>query len=304
MLNSVKKRFPGAYGWYCQLAKARQQALRKAAVELILAAPRPTKPIDEESVLEGLMARPFPAPTPYKYDDLSLWLRAASRVTRLAQLGALTTQRHRILEICGGDGMVSRLLADLGHDVQMLDQADWRSPRATGVSFVQCDVDVGLPFQDGAFDLLLSYNAFEHVKHPDRVLAEMMRVCRPGGKLLIDFGPLYASPFGIHAWNLRLPWPQFLLSPRLLELAIRSEALSDLGTSQDNLQATNGWEIAQFRKLWATSGCIVEHLFEDEDHRFLDLVTEFPSAFHGRSLSFEDLVKNSIEVLLSRPVDD
>ncbi len=304
MLSIVKKRFPEAYDWYCKSARARHLQRRKAAIESILIDSRPPRAIDEEQVLTGLMARLFPVPKPYEYDELSLWLRATGRIARLAQLGALTTKRCRVLEICGGDGMVSALLAGLGHQVLMVDQSDWRDARAARVDFVQCDVDAGVPFQDGEFDLLISYNAFEHVKRPDKVLAEMRRLCRPGGKLLLDFGPLYASPFGLHAWNLRLPWPQFLLSPTLLERMVRNTTLSDLGALQEDLQSTNGWTLSRFRRLWATSGCAVEHIFEDEDHRFLDLVTEFPEAFRGRELTFEDLVKNSIEIMLTRPAEN
>jgi len=301
VLNLLKKQFPGAYDWYCRSARARHGMQRKSAIEAILADPRPPGPIEEEHVVEGLMARPLPTPKPYDYDDLSLWLRASRRIARLAELGVLTANPWRILEICGGDGMVSALLAGLDHQVVMVDQSDWRHARAQDVQFVECDVDAGLPFRDCEFDLVVSYNAFEHVKQPEAVLAEMRRVSRPGGKLLLDFGPLYASPFGLHAWNLPLPWPQFLLSHALLARAIRGRSLSDLGTPQDGLQPTNGWALARFRELWARSGCIIEHLAEDEDHRFLELVTEFPTAFRGRGLTFEDLVKNSVEIVLTRP---
>lgn len=301
MLNLLKRRLPGAYDWYCRSARARHGMRRRSAIEAVLADPGPARPIEDENVVKGLMERPLPTPRPYDYDDLSLWLRASRRIARLAELGALKANPCRVLEICGGDGMVSALLTELGHQVVMVDQSDWRHARAQDVQFVECDVDTGLPFREGEFDLLVSYNAFEHVKQPDAVLAEMRRVCRSGGKLLLDFGPLYASPFGLHAWNLPLPWPQFLLSPALLAQVISSRSLSDLGTSQDTLQPTNGWSLARFRELWAHSGCTIEHLAEDEDHRFLELVTEFPAAFRGRGLTFEDLVKNSIEIVLARP---
>jgi SAM-dependent methyltransferase len=270
-------------------------------VAAILADSAAPAPIDEDTLLASLQSRPFPAPAPYRYDALSLWLRAAERVARLASLGVLADRPLRVLEACGGDGMVSRTLADMGHDVVMIDQRDWRHERASAVNFRAVDVDRGLPFDDAQFDLILSYNAFEHIGNPPGVLTEMVRVCRPSGRVVLDFGPLFASPFGLHAWSLNLPWPQYLLSTRLLEVALRAARLSDLGTSQDALQPTNHWRLDQFRSLWRESGCRIEHLREDEDHRFLDLVTEFPAAFRGRGLGCEDLIKNSIEIVLARP---
>lgn len=42
-----------------------------------------------------------------------------------------------------------------------------------------------LPFADGSFDLVTSNMVFEHVKEPVESLAEIRRVLRPGGRLLI-----------------------------------------------------------------------------------------------------------------------
>lgn len=38
-----------------------------------------------------------------------------------------------------------------------------------------------LPFADASFDAVYSNQVFEHVRHPDRVMAEICRVLRPGG---------------------------------------------------------------------------------------------------------------------------
>jgi ubiquinone/menaquinone biosynthesis C-methylase UbiE len=47
-----------------------------------------------------------------------------------------------------------------------------------------------LPFPDASFSVVLSRYAFHHFLQPDAVLAEMIRVCRPGGRILIaDVAP-------------------------------------------------------------------------------------------------------------------
>lgn len=42
-----------------------------------------------------------------------------------------------------------------------------------------------LPFADGSFDAGVSFQVFEHLPHPARCLAELARVVRPGGDLVI-----------------------------------------------------------------------------------------------------------------------
>lgn len=68
-----------------------------------------------------------------------------------------------------------------------------------------------LPFLDNVFDGVISLNAFEHYRVPDRAMAEVQRVLRPGGKLFLHTAflqPLHESPnhyfnctkFGLMQW--------------------------------------------------------------------------------------------------------
>src|SRR5260370_1302929 len=51
---------------------------------------------------------------------------------------------------------------------------------------VWCIGDVArLPFGDGAFSIAVSRFAFHHMLAPDVVLSEMVRVCRPGGRIAV-----------------------------------------------------------------------------------------------------------------------
>ena len=42
-----------------------------------------------------------------------------------------------------------------------------------------------LPYPDGAFTIVVSRFAFHHFPDPRAVLAEMVRVCAPGGRVLV-----------------------------------------------------------------------------------------------------------------------
>ena len=50
-----------------------------------------------------------------------------------------------------------------------------------GIETVWADVDAPLPFDDSAFDVVVAAELLEHLRRPDRLIAEIARVLRPGG---------------------------------------------------------------------------------------------------------------------------
>lgn len=54
-----------------------------------------------------------------------------------------------------------------------------------------------LPFGDGEFDFVWIFDVLEHVEYPDRVLAEVARVLRPGGVFHIVL-PLEGQPWSLY----------------------------------------------------------------------------------------------------------
>jgi SAM-dependent methyltransferase len=98
----------------------------------------------------------------------------------------------RVLDVPCGSGVAFRgLTADVAGqyvaaDVSpfMLEQARGEQARRglAGITFVETYVE-HMPFDDGAFDLCLSYNGLHCVPDPTAALAEMARVMRPGGRL-------------------------------------------------------------------------------------------------------------------------
>lgn len=96
-----------------------------------------------------------------------------------------------------------------------------RYARAAGASV---DFFVGdaaaLPVRDGAFDTVVANDAMEHFAEPERALAEMRRVLRPGGAMWVFFTPHY-SPLGSHLYDyVYTPWCHLLFTRAQLEGAI------------------------------------------------------------------------------------
>jgi SAM-dependent methyltransferase len=91
---------------------------------------------------------------------------------------------------------VAAVLAGQGYRCTLLDAAPAalrvarrRFARAgLAATFVQGNV-YGLPFPDDSFDILTSFGLLEHFADVDRVIAEMVRVIRPGGLFFADIVP-------------------------------------------------------------------------------------------------------------------
>ena len=69
----------------------------------------------------------------------------------------------------------------------------------------------------GAFDCILSINSFEHCLDPQSVLADMRRLLKPSGTVLITFSPPWLHPYGAHCREMTpLPWVQLLFPERAI----------------------------------------------------------------------------------------
>ena len=100
---------------------------------------------------------------------------------------------QRVLDVACGPGFLTRAFARAGAETVGLDateaflafaRAEAHDEGLTNVEFRAGDAE-HLPFAEGAFDVVVSRAAFHHFPQPARVLAEMARVCRPGGTVMV-----------------------------------------------------------------------------------------------------------------------
>ncbi len=95
-----------------------------------------------------------------------------------------------MLDAACGEGYGTNLIAaasatsavGIDLDAGTIEHARLRYPAA---EFVQGDIQ-RLPFEDGAFDLVVSFETIEHVRDPERVLDELRRVLVDEGVLVIS----------------------------------------------------------------------------------------------------------------------
>lgn len=61
-----------------------------------------------------------------------------------------------------------------------------------------------IPFVDQAFDAVILFDVLEHLEHPERAIAEIFRVLKPGGALLMNtpfMYPLHDEPRDFRRWT-------------------------------------------------------------------------------------------------------
>lgn len=98
-----------------------------------------------------------------------------------------------VLDVACGPGIVTCAFARqcrhvTGLDVTpaMIEQARKRQIEQGAANITwQIDTCLPLPFRDSEFSLVVTRYSFHHFLNPSDVLTEMIRVCRPGGKILV-----------------------------------------------------------------------------------------------------------------------
>jgi ArsR family transcriptional regulator len=118
------------------------------------------------------------------YSPGRTWEAAARSLVGLATLGD-------VLDVASGDGALAELIAPRARSVTCLDKsmhvatagARRLSSRAP-VRFLVGDMHA-LPLPDAAFDAVLLVNSLSYASDPSRVVAESVRVLRPGGALVV-----------------------------------------------------------------------------------------------------------------------
>lgn len=158
---------------------------------------------------QNCVGGPFAASSPVSHDDLiqDQFSRQAGLFARAPELhgdaqlkpliDAVRPQPHEaMIDLACGPGTVVAAFAPLvqrgvGVDATeaMLDEAR-RLAREKNLENVEWHVAsvYALPFPDGAFDIVTCRFAFHHFQAPARAFAEMVRVCRRGGRIVLCDG--------------------------------------------------------------------------------------------------------------------
>nr|WP_269436897.1 demethylmenaquinone methyltransferase [Arthrobacter gengyunqii] len=173
---------------------------------------------------------------------------------------------QRVLDLAAGTGTSSEPYADAGINVVACDfslgMLKVGKRRRPDIDFVAGDA-TNLPFEDNSFDASTISFGLRNVNEPKKALSEMLRVTKPGGRLVIAE---FSSPT-VPVW--RTMYTEYLmraLPPIARKVASNPDAYVYLAESirawpnQDGLAAwisETGWEDVAYRNL--TGGIVAIH---------------------------------------------
>jgi SAM-dependent methyltransferase len=182
-----------------------------------------------------------------------------ARVPRREELldqAVLTFARagHRLLDAGCGDQIP--LLLKYGSKVTLAVGIDLVPPSVERIgrsAVIRGDL-ASPPFQEEAFDLVVSHSVFEHLEHPERVFRELNRVLRPHGKLIFTTPNRYfyscliagVIPFALKSFYMRRVFGEdgydhFPVYYRANPVRALRRLAKDSGFTLQRLQAIRHW---------------------------------------------------------------
>lgn len=123
-------------------------------------------------------------------------------------------------------------------------------------------LDARLAFADrldenqlGQFDVVISQNSMEHFPDPYAVIRQMKAALRPGGMILITFGPPWFAPYGSHmSFFTSVPWVNILFPERAV-MSVRSRFMSDGAARYEDVEGgLNRMTVAKFERIISQCG--------------------------------------------------
>lgn len=185
-------------------------------------------------------------------DEYSLYQTAESltRVAELSQQHAMSRRCQRVMRHAPTPGVILDVGCATGEFLQAMRELGWQavgielSDYAAGYARERAGLDVRTgtleeaAFAQDSFDVVTLWDVFEHVLNPQETLAEIARVLKPGGLVVIHTpnpSCLEARLFGSSWIGWERPRHLHLFAPDVLRHYLR-----DAGFSVESLESFSG----------------------------------------------------------------
>lgn len=148
----------------------------------------------------------------------------------VARFSAITTawQNGKSLDFgCGAGGLTYRI-AEKSNEVVGIDLEEFKIEfarkqsvrlNANNVQFI-CYDGGNVPLEDACFDCIFCIDVVEHLPTPEKFIHDFYRLLKPGGFLLLSFGPPWGHAHGKHMWAKLPGWWTHLLFPQSVVMRV------------------------------------------------------------------------------------
>jgi SAM-dependent methyltransferase len=116
----------------------------------------------------------------------------------------------------------------------------------SAVRFICADMNNWAPLEK--YDVLLSFEAFEHIDNPKGFLRKMADFMAPDGVAILGFGPLFHSPVGDHMssfFRIQIPWRGVLFSEKAV-LRVRRECFRPTDAAERYKDIVGGLNLMRY----------------------------------------------------------
>jgi len=124
----------------------------------------------------------------------------------------LLKSNDKILEIGCGIGTVVHELSKKGHDIIGIDISgkaiEYGRNKYSDICLEVQAAEI-LPYEDESFEVVLSFDLFEHIAEIDKHISEVKRVLRPGGYYLFQTPNRYSNIIYETLWTKSLQWRRY-----------------------------------------------------------------------------------------------
>lgn len=192
------------------------------------------------------------------YDEMDNALIALEERELPALLGDL--RGLQALDVGCGTGRLTLRLAEAGAEVTAVDFSEGMlakaraKPGAEAVRFVKHDLATPLPFDDATYHRVLCCLVLDHIEGTDALFAELARVTRPGGAVIVS-----------------------VMHPAMMLLGAMAE-FEDPTTNRDVRPASIENQVTDYVMAAVRAGLTPDHLTEHEVDP--DTVTRSPRSAH------------------------
>lgn len=120
-----------------------------------------------------------------------------NEIDHLYRLSSSWLVGSSLIDFGCGDGSMARRYADGGLEVTLTDVLEPQELTELALPYVRTSPDGFTPLPDGAFDNAIAFGVLHHCQDPDQSIAEIVRLIRPGGRIVI-----VESVYAVHSGDI------------------------------------------------------------------------------------------------------